>query len=378
VFPNIRVLALNPPGFPGAAIGSDALRSGYDGGLALEYAPIEPIDRASHAIHEIGAVGRPWLASVSLLDDDWRFLLQEARSSGLQRLLLCHNTLRDLEADLRWARAQNIEVLAEVTTLADAQKAEALGVDGLVLKGNEAGGLIGEETTFILLQRVAPRVSVPLWVRGGIGLHTSAACVMAGARGVILDWQLCLTIESELPEAIKVRLRRMDGSETAVLGQDLSERYRAYKRPGEKGFQALFDLEKELLRQEDVTPEQMATWHERIQERINDSREGERLLLISQDASLAARFADRFGSVGQVCEAIARQAQSQCRLAVEQEAFRPDGPMAESHGTTYPIVQGPMTRVSDTADFALSVAESGGLPFLALALLRGPQVETLL
>ena len=52
--------------------------------------------------------------------------------------------------------------------------------------------------------------------------------------------------------------------------------------------------------------------------------------------------------------------------------------MAESHGTRYPIVQGPMTRVSDRADFALAVAEGGGLPFLALALLRGPQVAELL
>ncbi|HUK55202.1 MAG TPA: SDR family NAD(P)-dependent oxidoreductase [Nitrospiria bacterium] len=53
-------------------------------------------------------------------------------------------------------------------------------------------------------------------------------------------------------------------------------------------------------------------------------------------------------------------------------------PLARSHGTRYPIVQGPMTRVSDRAEFALRVAEGGGLPFLALALMRAPEVETLL
>src|SRR5262249_27381579 len=41
-------------------------------------------------------------------------------------------------------------------------------------------------------------------------------------------------------------------------------------------------------------------------------------------------------------------------------------------------VQGPMTRVSDTAAFAASVAEAGGLPFLALALLRRAEKEQLL
>ncbi|UCC31291.1 MAG: SDR family NAD(P)-dependent oxidoreductase, partial [Phycisphaerales bacterium] len=41
-------------------------------------------------------------------------------------------------------------------------------------------------------------------------------------------------------------------------------------------------------------------------------------------------------------------------------------------------MQGPMTRVSDTADFASAVAEAGALPFLALGLLPGPQVARLL
>src|SRR5262249_26085593 len=56
----------------------------------------------------------------------------------------------------------------------------------------------------------------------------------------------------------------------------------------------------------------------------------------------------------------------------------PDAAFTKSHGTRYPIVQGPMTRVSDTGAFAEAVAEAGGLPFLALALMRGDQVADLL
>ncbi|MFP5305253.1 MAG: beta-ketoacyl synthase N-terminal-like domain-containing protein, partial [Gammaproteobacteria bacterium] len=40
--------------------------------------------------------------------------------------------------------------------------------------------------------------------------------------------------------------------------------------------------------------------------------------------------------------------------------------------------QGPMTRVSDSAAFAAAVADGGALPFLALALMRGPQVAQML
>ena len=52
--------------------------------------------------------------------------------------------------------------------------------------------------------------------------------------------------------------------------------------------------------------------------------------------------------------------------------------MARSHGTRYPILQGPMTRVSDVPEFAARVAEGGALPFLALALMRAPEVKALL
>ena len=49
--------------------------------------------------------------------------------------------------------------------------------------------------------------------------------------------------------------------------------------------------------------------------------------------------------------------------------------MAVELGTRYPILQGPMTRVSDVAPFAEAVAREGGLPFVALAMLRGPEVR---
>src|SRR5207247_847263 len=53
-------------------------------------------------------------------------------------------------------------------------------------------------------------------------------------------------------------------------------------------------------------------------------------------------------------------------------------PLAARHRTRYPLLQGPMTRVSDTAAFAEAVAGGGALPFLALALLRRADAETLL
>jgi NAD(P)H-dependent flavin oxidoreductase YrpB (nitropropane dioxygenase family) len=66
------------------------------------------------------------------------------------------------------------------------------------------------------------------------------------------------------------------------------------------------------------------------------------------------------------------------RLALSQRALDAGSPLAEQHGTRYPVVQGPMTRVSDTAAFADAVASNGGLPMIALAMLRKHEVERIL
>ena len=55
-----------------------------------------------------------------------------------------------------------------------------------------------------------------------------------------------------------------------------------------------------------------------------------------------------------------------------------DSALARSHGTRYPIIQGPMANVSDTPEFSLKVLEAGGLPFLALASLPADLAETIL
>jgi NAD(P)H-dependent flavin oxidoreductase YrpB (nitropropane dioxygenase family) len=66
-------------------------------------------------------------------------------------------------------RRRGVRVLLEVTSAGEARLGEEAGVDGLVVKGCEAGGRIGEETTFILLQRILGATSLPAFAQGGSG-----------------------------------------------------------------------------------------------------------------------------------------------------------------------------------------------------------------
>ncbi|MDG4864674.1 hypothetical protein P8605_41660, partial [Streptomyces sp. T-3] len=56
-------------------------------------------------------------------------------------------------------------VLAEVTSREEALRAVADGVDGLVARGSESGGRIGDLSTFVLLQQLLadPAVPLPVW-----------------------------------------------------------------------------------------------------------------------------------------------------------------------------------------------------------------------
>jgi 3-oxoacyl-(acyl-carrier-protein) synthase/NAD(P)H-dependent flavin oxidoreductase YrpB (nitropropane dioxygenase family) len=246
-------------------------------------------------------------------------------------------------------------VLMQVVSLEEAAAAEAVGAAGLIAVGYECGGRVGEEGAFILSQRLLSATALPVWVQGGIGLSTAAAAMAGGAAGVVLDAQLALVREAELPEPVRRAVERMDGSETTILAG-----YRVFTRP---------DLT--------LAGTMAAASAAEVRARLGCDDLRTRLLPAGQDAALAAPLARRFGTAGRLVEGLRRAIDEALRQVRALEPLAPGSPMAAEHGTRYPLLQGPMTRVSDRASFAEGVAEAGGLPFLALALMRGKQVRAL-
>ncbi|ONK14104.1 type I polyketide synthase [Streptomyces sp. MP131-18] len=230
-------------------------------------------------------------------------------------------------------------VLAEVTSAAEAVSAVNAGAHGLIARGSESGGRGGSLSTFVLLQQLLVREApgVPVWACGGIGPHTAAAAVAGGAAGVVLDTQLALLAESELPEHLAAVVRRLDGTETTVT----ADGHRVLHRPGPGG---------------PAGPP----------------------LPVGQDGYLAARFADRWGTAARAVAAVSSAVTATFRDDAPSRALRPGSPMSRALGTELPIAQGPMTRVSDRPGFAADVAAEGGLPFLALALATGEQTRDIL
>ncbi|MEO6091289.1 MAG: beta-ketoacyl synthase N-terminal-like domain-containing protein, partial [Umezawaea sp.] len=227
-------------------------------------------------------------------------------------------------------------VLAEVTSVAEARAAVEYGVDGVIAKGCESGGRVGESTTFVLLQQLLAEIDLPVWAAGGIGPDTAAAAVAGGAAGVVLDSQFALVAEvaERLSGELVSALEAMDGSETAVVA----------------GRRVL------------------------VRRGLADNA-----VPIGQDGAFAKSLRHSCATAGGVVGGIHAAIRGNLALAVEHPSLRENGPLClRIPGLRYPVAQGPMTRVSDQPAFAEAVAAGGGLPFLALALMDGEQTRTLL
>jgi acyl transferase domain-containing protein/NAD(P)H-dependent flavin oxidoreductase YrpB (nitropropane dioxygenase family)/NAD(P)-dependent dehydrogenase (short-subunit alcohol dehydrogenase family) len=263
-------------------------------------------------------------------------------------------------------------IFREVVSADEALSALDAGYDGLVVKGSEAGGRVGGESTFVLLQRIVKEFGereIPIWVQGGVGPDAAAACRVAGACGVVLDVQLALAQENDCPREQRVLLEAMDGTETVCLGEALGAGFRVHRRVAASRVKALQQLESSGATREEFEPALRAAL---------DEASDEVLWPVGQDAALAAPLVARYGSVARIVRAYRKASLANLRIAAQQDALGENGPLAQAHKTTTAIVQGPMTRVSDVAPFAGAVAAGGGLPFLALAMLREKAVETLL
>jgi acyl transferase domain-containing protein/NAD(P)H-dependent flavin oxidoreductase YrpB (nitropropane dioxygenase family)/NAD(P)-dependent dehydrogenase (short-subunit alcohol dehydrogenase family) len=365
---SFELVCLSLPGLPSVGVPAAAARAGAIGILDLTMGPrpaqvhrgVEDLSRLARGPFGIridcrdGATIEVALAAIgrSVHPPRWVLLAGDGGAVGP------HIVRSIKEAGCR--------VAIEATSLPEARLSAEAGADVIVVRGHEAGGRVGEETSFVLLQRVLDAISIPVWVQGGVGMHTAAACYAAGAAGVVLDAQLALTRESAAGEEAREAIARMDGSETICVGESSGLRFRFYWKPGAKAAEAVAAL------QDSREIEQA------IAERSGWGPADRNVWILGQDAAFASRLAERHRTVGAIVQAMRRSIDAHLGAARTLKPLASGSPMAGSHGTLYPIVQGPMTRVSDTAEFALEVARGGGLPFLALALLRAAEVRRLL
>jgi len=142
-------------------------------------------------------------------------------------------------------RAIGTKWLHVVASVAHAKKAEAAGVDALVVDGMEAGGHPppSEVTTLVLVRRVLKEVKIPVVASGGVADGAGVAALLAlGADAVQLGTRFIATPEAGVHENYKraVLAAEVDGSALVARGRlpirqlknAFSEKFNAAERAG--------------------------------------------------------------------------------------------------------------------------------------------------
>lgn len=239
------------------------------------------------------------------------------------------------------------EFWAEVCDSGQKDFFQSMVFSALVLKGSENGGVIGEENSFVLAQSFLAEARKPVYVQGSMGFSTGAACIAAGATGLVLDDQLLGLAESALLpyKHVTEQLEAVNTSVGPINGsKERSAAHPAFSKAVETGW----------------------------------GNPNEYKWPIGQAIGLAGKWASSYRTIGRLFKVIRSRVKDNVKTAIALEALKPNGPLAEAHGTKYPIVQGPMTRVSDRSKFIYEVATAGALPFLALSMMSGAPMKSLL
>ncbi|QFS84166.1 type I polyketide synthase [Roseivivax sp. THAF197b] len=360
------IIVLTPAGTGDPALAVAAQRAGHLGVLNAELPLPEGVltDALDHLAASAPAGWGVALSDAALATE----IAGDYGARGLATVILPAAAAFDAPTEVEALRAAGLRVILEAISWDD-RLTGPIAAQGVILKGHEAGGRVGEATSFILLQKARAAGLAPVFIRGGIGMHSAGAVRAGGAAGIVLDDQCLMLRESALADRVAPVLARMTGGETALIEGQAGIRWRGVEMPGRNAAATLRAViaQSEVASQDGVA-EAAFGW---------DIGAGQ-LAPMGQAAAFAPDLARRYGGLGRLCAALLKVSADAVARAADTDILGADCPLAQDHGTTYPIVQGPMTRVSDVAPFAQSVAEGGALPMIALALMRPGQADKLL
>ncbi|ASK64444.1 2-nitropropane dioxygenase [Virgibacillus phasianinus] len=148
-----------------------------------------------------------------------------------------------------------IKKLVLVAARRQAEKAEELGADAVMVVGQEGGGHLGRGDigTFILTPQVVERVSIPVIASGGIGDGKSMMAALAlGADGVEMGTRFIATKECvDAHPTYKQDLVDADENATVVIKRSLGTPARALKN---SWTEQILELESKLAEFEELKP----------------------------------------------------------------------------------------------------------------------------
>lgn len=123
-----------------------------------------------------------------------------------------------------------IKVIPIVPSVALAKRMESIGADAVIGEGMEAGGHIGELTTFVLTPQLVDAVEIPVIAAGGIADGRGVAAAFAfGAEGVQVGTRFMCATECTIHPDVKDAVLKAKDRDTVVTGRSTGHPVRVLK-----------------------------------------------------------------------------------------------------------------------------------------------------
>jgi enoyl-[acyl-carrier protein] reductase II len=193
------------------------------GGLGVLAAGPLRIEDFRTVLREIkSGTAKPWGLNIPLNNPRAREMLDIACEARVPVLVASQGGPREHLARFHAIGTRWLHVVASVE---HARKAEAAGVDALVVDGVEAGGHPppSEVSTLVLVRRVLQEVKLPVVASGGIADGAGIAAMLAlGAEAVQLGTRFIATPEANVHESYKRAVLAAEVDQTAFVGRGLA------------------------------------------------------------------------------------------------------------------------------------------------------------
>jgi NAD(P)H-dependent flavin oxidoreductase YrpB (nitropropane dioxygenase family) len=159
--PSLHVIALTLPGQRDPAVAIAATRAGGLGVLDLEYTTDK--DLAIGSMQQLSRYAKgEWGIKLDSAESKFCHDVIADAPAGIQVVILTLSDEQKLRRQVAALHRRKLKVLLETTSRAQAEVGQSIRVDGIIAKGHEAGGRVGEETTFILLQNLLVHIPLPV------------------------------------------------------------------------------------------------------------------------------------------------------------------------------------------------------------------------
>jgi enoyl-[acyl-carrier protein] reductase II len=176
-------------------------------------------DDLRRAIRELRqSTDRPFAVNVALYNKRASEHLDIVLEEGVPILIASQGSPREHIGRFKQAGVKWIHVVAHPE---HARKAEAAGVDALIVVGGEAGGHPPPSgmSTLVLVRLIAQAVRVPIIAGGGVADGAGLVAVMClGADAAQLGTRFLLTPEASLHPAYKTKVLEAGVGDTTLVG----------------------------------------------------------------------------------------------------------------------------------------------------------------